>query len=292
MDQSPFYRIKYQNSQLQIIPQFGCNPHILILNGQQVLDGNEDLEKVKADYLCKGDFLAPFPNRICDGLYTFEGTDYQLFPNENDRNHALHGFLMKKSFKLIATEETEEYSASTFSTTIVKGEFQGYPFDLEIQITFLLKEKELEIRMTGTNIGTQNVPYGVGWHPYLRTDKKIDECMLRIPAKSVLETSVEKELIPTGDYLPNSFGYEPKQIGDMQFDTCFVELVDHKVRFENIELFMDDSMNFIQSYTPDDRMSIAIEPMSCAPDAFNNGLGLIILKPSEQVTHTFGIRIV
>jgi aldose 1-epimerase len=107
-----------------------------------------------------------------------------------------------------------------------------------------------------------------------------------------METDPAKELIPTGKHLPNTFGTDFKNIGTETFDTCFVDLVDQSVRFENIEMYMDNSMKYLQIYTPEDRNSIAIEPMTCAPDAFNNGLGLITLSSNEEVIRRFGIRIV
>jgi len=286
-----FHTLTHKNSLLHLAPQFGCNPFKLTLNGQSVLDGNEDIEKLKADFLCKGDFLAPFPNRVCDGKYTFEGKKYQLVKNETGRGHALHGFIMKKKFDLDSTEETQEYTSASFLTRIEKDEFEGYSFEIEVRITFILKENDLEIIMSGKNIGTENAPFGVGWHPYLTVDKKIDGCTLQIPANRIMETDTEKELIPTGRLLENDFGPESRKIGDAQLDTCFCELNENIAKFENIELWMDESMNFFQSYTSDDRMSIAIEPMSCAPDAFNNELGLTTLKPNEEISFHFGVRL-
>lgn len=292
MDQSIFHTLTFHDSEALISPQFGCNVVSLILNKQQILDGNTDLEKLKQDHMCKGDFLAPFPNRVCDGKYTFQGTQYQLEQNEQARGHALHGFLMKKQCDLISSEQTDEYSRSVFSTTIHSTEFKGYPFDVEITLSFTLKEAELTIEMGGTNKGRTDAPFGMGWHPYLTAGKRIDECGLLIPAESTLETDDTKELIPTGKHLPNSFGTFMRPIGTYTFDTCFVDLDGTAVRFEDRELFFDESMKYLQIYTPEERNSIAVEPMTCAPDAFNNGFGLITLVPGETIKRSFGIRFI
>jgi aldose 1-epimerase len=286
------YILKFKESQLQVVSGFGCNPIRLILDGQQVLDGNDEIKKLEADFLCKGDFLAPFPNRISGGTYVFKDVEHQLIKNEVARGHALHGFVMKKSFEIVAQKESEEFTTATFKATIHEDEFQGYPFEIDINITFTLKANSLEIQMGGKNLGKSEAPFGIGWHPYFTVRKKIDECKLRIPALSIMETDPAKELIPTGKHLPNTFGTNFKNIGTETFDTCFVDLVDQSVRFENIEMYMDNSMKYLQIYTPEDRNSIAIEPMTCAPDAFNNGLGLITLSSNEEVIRRFGIRIV
>ena len=147
------FELHHSKSLLKVAPTIGCNPFFLELNGQNILAGNEHIEDIEKDILCRGDFLAPFPNRVCDGKYVFEGSEYQLITNETARGHALHGFLMKKSFDLIQKSEEGDNSFAEFKTTISNDEFQGYPFDLEIKIGFLLKDTELTITMTGKNIG-------------------------------------------------------------------------------------------------------------------------------------------
>ncbi len=285
------YILTYKSSKLQIISDLGCNPNLLILNGQQLLDGNTTPEDLKNHTISKGDFLAPFPNRISEGKYTFAGTKHQLYINEPDRGHALHGLIVDKKYTLHSSDTFDGGVTATFVTTMDADECAGYPFNLEIAITFTLKECELAIEMSGKNKGSTEAPFGVGWHPYFTTGGKIDDLYLTLPAKSILKTDNIKELIPTGKKQPNIFGTIKKKIGDTKFDTCFTDLEAQSVLFENIELFMDNQMKFVQAYTPDGRISIAIEPMSCAPDAFNNGMGLQILKPQESITYSFGIRI-
>ena len=285
------YGITYKSSQLQVISDLGCNPNILILDGQKVLDTNTQSSDLRQNILSKGNFLAPFPNRIADGKYTFEGNAHQLEINEKERGNALHGLIFQRPFTLHASAECNKGIIATFKTQISKNNFKGYPFAIEILISFILKEKELRIGMIGNNIGTTNAPFGVGWHPYMTTGKNIDNLHLTLPARSILETDQGKELIPTGNKLPNDFGTKKRRIGDCCFDTCFTDLERQSVHFENIELFMDTKMQYVQIYTPEHRTAIAIEPMSCAPNAFNNGMGLEVLKPQESISYHFGIVI-
>ena len=286
------FNLSYKNSSLSLIPSLGCNITSLILDGQSVLDTNTDPKLLLEDFLCKSDFLAPFPNRISDGKYEFKGKTHQLKKNEIARGHAIHGLIIKKEFKKIKEVLSELSSKVIFLTKIKPDEFQGYPFHLQIEISFELFEKKLVINVIAINIGENDAPYGVGWHPYLKVGKKVDYCQFTIPAKSILEVDTIKELIPTGNMLANDFGVNKKEINETTFDTCFTDLGSNSVLFENIELFMDKSMKFVQVYTPDNRESIAVEPMSCAPDAFNNQMGIITLKPGSRVGHEFGIRIV
>lgn len=285
------YILTFGESELQVVSDLGCNPILLRLNSKQILDGNDDVEKLESDFLCKGDFLAPFPNRVSGGTYSFQGKEYQLVKNEEARGHALHGFVMKKRFELASQEENEDYTKATFTTTINDDEFQGYPFRIEVRIAFILTHDELLIEMSGKNMSECDAPFGIGWHPYFTVNKKIDDCFLQIPATSILETDSMKELIPTGKHLSNDFGSNSRLIKDVKFDTCFVDLVGQTTIFENIEIFMDENMKYLQIYTPENRQSIAIEPMSCAPDAFNNQWGLKILNPQKEISYSFGVRI-
>lgn len=284
-----FYELTFGNSSLVLAPGIGCNPFSLVLDGQSVLAGNETPEMLRANDYSRGLFLWPFPNRIDGARYHFEGVEYQLDTTESARGHALHGLGKDKAFRLLSQADMEDASCVTFGTRLSADEFSGYPFDLEMEITFSLSASGLHIKMRGKNIGSGNAPYGVGWHPYLMMGKQIDECMLYIPAHN--EMVMREDLIPTGELRSNQFGDNPRMIGGTEFDTCFTNLTDDHVTFGNVELYFQRGIGYIQLYTPGDRESLAIEPMSCAPDAFNNDLGLITLHPQEEVVHEFGIRL-
>lgn len=283
-----YYELTFGNSALMVAPGIGCNPFSLLLDGQSVLAGNETPEALRANDSSRGQFLWPFPNRVDQATYQFEGKEYHLDKTEEARGHALHGLGKDKAFQLLSQADMEDASCVTFGTRLSADEFPGYPFDLEMEITFSLSASGLHITMRGKNIGTGNAPYGVGWHPYPKMDKRVDECMLHIPAEN--EMVMREDLIPTGNLIPNQFGNTPKVVGGTEFDTCFTNLTGDRVRFGNVELYWEGGIGYIQLYTPGDRESLAIEPMSCAPDAFNNGMGLIVLSPGQSIEHVFGIR--
>ncbi len=52
---------------------------------------------------------------------------------------------------------------------------------------------------------------------------------------------------------------------------------------------IDAPYEYVQLYTAPDRNSIAIEPMTCEPNAFNNKMGLKILAPKESLRSHFTI---
>lgn len=285
------YRMRLHRSSVQIISDIGCNVNSLILNNQDIIDGNIDEKKLSSNYFAKSALLIPFPNRVNKGTYNFEGKDYRLFINKEDEGHAIHGLVFDKKFSFISTRLSESSISASFYYEINNRIFPGYPFNLALVVTFTLKNKEFSVNITATNKDTIPIPYGVGWHPYLTLDKKIDDCSLNIPSAHMLELSKEKLMIPTGRVVRTKNIPSNSNLGSKIYDTCFTKLNKFETTFGNINLFQDKSMNYLQVYTPEDRKSIAIEPMSCAPNAFNNKMGLILLAPLTSITYSFGIRI-
>lgn len=279
--------LSYKSASVQIISDLGCNVNKLILKGQDVIDGNTTYEDLVSQTLCKSSLLAPFPNRINKGKYIFEGKTYQLEKNETARDNALHGLITDKLFTLLSQEETPTYISATFQYTITKDMFAGYPFALTILVRATLTENSFSLTVTAENIGKTALPYGVGWHPYIKTGKKIDDCVLALPSNEILE--LDNVLIPTTKV--KKISPIQAEMKDSKFDTCFINKLSGKTQFDNITLFQDATMQYLQVYTPEDRNSIAIESMSCAPDAFNNKMGLLILQPREKIQHTFGIAV-
>jgi len=284
------YRMYFKSSSAQIISDLGCNLNSLMLNGQDIIDGNTDEEMLSSNYLAKSALLMPFPNRIDKGKYNFGGKTYRLPINKKAEGHAIHGLVYDKPFKLVNTKTTKTSVSASFFYGISNTQHEGYPFNLLFLVTCALESNQFTISVSGTNNGKSVLPYGVGWHPYLKTNKKIDRCKLSISSRHMLEIGQTKKMIPTGK-IKRANAFNNGLMGKQRFDTCFTNLFSHKTQFENIILFQDSTMNFLQVYTPENRQSIAIEPMSCAPDAFNNKMGMISLVPLTSVTHSFGIKL-
>jgi aldose 1-epimerase len=59
---------------------------------------------------------------------------------------------------------------------------------------------------------------------------------------------------------------------------------------------MDDGYGYIQVYTDDGptghppRSGLTVEPVSCAPNAFNTGDGLTVIAPGESWRGAWGLR--
>lgn len=266
-----------------IIPAFGGNVQSLCLSSQgrlfDVLEGCADAAMLtQRPY--RGAKLIPWPNRIRDGAYHFKGRDYRLAINEPGRNTALHGLLYNRPLS-VERQHASTGEASLFLEYLFDGSDAGYPFMLEVKLLYTLGKKGFACETRAKNIGDAELPFADGWHPYLTLGKPIDMLSLDIPARELY--TVDSQMIPTGK---GSFSFDGSLRG-VSFDTGFIlagkeTLLTDPAAGVSIALRQDKSYPYLQVYTSPSRSSIAVEPMSAAADAFNNGDGLLVLGPGRQ----------
>lgn len=237
--------------------------------------------------------LSPFPNRIKKGKYSFAGNDYQLLCNFPKEGNSIHGLVYNKSFSVVKTECQEEKAVLVLSLNC-NGSEPGYPFRYELTIEYVIEFNKLLCRTTIRNKDSEKIPMGDGWHPYFSLAKRIDELQLQLPESFVFDD---------GKSTNHTSCYSPKKIGQEKFDTCFrlsenktgseIKLTDPENNFLlNVwQECGENKYNYFQLYIPPSRKSIAIEPMTCPPDAFNSKEGLIVLEPDEEINLSFGFEI-
>jgi aldose 1-epimerase len=249
----------------------------------------------------KGSKLFPFPNRITDGQYSFEKKVYNFPINFPHEKNSIHGILLDSDFQIVE-QLTSDSEASLTIRYNTKGNEEGYPFKVVININYQLTEKGFSCTTTLENADEQNIPVGDGWHPYFKTGSKIDNCFLSMPVEYSYE--VDRRMIPTGKVAEELTFVKSTRIADTQFDTAY-KLLQSEDNFLTTVLVDPDQdlilkiwqetgnnkYNYLQIYIPPDRQSIAIEPMTCLIDAFNNKEGLIILKPCEKRSFSFGLML-
>lgn len=109
-----------------------------------------------------GKVLIPWPNRIANGCYRYQGQEYQLPINEHGSKAAIHGLLAWRDWQI------SELSATSVTLTAFLPPSYGYPFMLASQVVYSLNARTgLSVEIASQNIGTVAAPYGVGIHPYL-----------------------------------------------------------------------------------------------------------------------------
>jgi aldose 1-epimerase len=287
-----------RGSQRAVAVEVGGGLRLYDADGQPVLDGYSDDEMVGGG---RGAVLAPWPNRLSGGAYEFQGARYQLAHTEPDRHHAIHGLVRWANWACA------EHTADRVRLAIILHPQPGYPFCLSLSVEYALSDAGLTVTSSAENAGSQAAPFGLGHHPYLTagTDR-VDAARLQLPAASHLE--LNDRAIPTCVVLPLE-GTEldfrrPKPIDTLQLDTPYADLIfdaDGRARVvlegrRRVTLWMDRAFGYIQVFTGDTlqpparrRQGLAVEPMTCAPDAFNNHLGLRILQPGQTFTASWGL---
>jgi len=286
--------------QQAVITEVGGGIRTYEVAGRAILDG------YPLDEMCnfaRGAALIPWPNRLQDGRYTFDGHDYQMPLTEPERQNAIHGLTRWMNWQARLVDP------STVVMSLRLHPQEGYPFTLDLEIMYRLADGGLEVRTTGRNAGGRPLPYATGHHPYVTVGTDlVNDAVLRIPARRWLE--VDDRLIPTGrapavDGKPLDFR-QPHPIGELHLDTAFAGLQpdpDGRIRIElrhprgrpALVLWMDAGYPYVMAFTGDSmaperrRRSLGLEPMSAAPNAFRSGLGLRTLRPGESFTSAWGI---
>ena len=255
-----------------------------------------------------GDVLFPFPGRIKESKYEFDGKNYQLDGAFKKDGHSIHGFVTDKEWEV--EERQENFVRLSYKITKEEYEKNGYPFSLKIEIRYSLGDKGIKVETNITNTGEEKAPFGLGFHPYFTagTDR-VDNISLKIDAKKLVE--FDDNLFPTGKMIELS-GQEldynqEKNIGDKIIDNCFTELnyIDGICRTEisskagkNI-IWQDEGFDYLQMYSADTigekfmRTGIALEPQTCTGFSFNkHEMGLKTLGPKESYKATWGVDII
>ncbi len=235
-----------------------------------------------------GKVLIPWPNRVKGSVYTFEGKQYQLNTTEAALGNANHGFLAWKEWQIEdLTPSKVVLKAYVIPTT-------GYPFLLLSHAVYELKEDGLYVSLTTQNVGKEAAPYGVGQHPYITCNCRVlDECTLTFPCTKLFD--VDDKMCPTSLIEAQSLDLDFKlerSLKGVRLDHAFENSlgpIEIELNSHDLMVKLETSAPYIQLYSAEklDRRGLAVEPMSCVADAFNNGIGLAILKPGEEHTLTY-----
>ncbi|TQL68777.1 aldose 1-epimerase [Nocardioides albertanoniae] len=281
---------------LAMVTESGGALRVLRHEGRDLVDGFDEDAKSSGG---SGQLLMPWPNRIRDGRYLVDGTSYQLAITEPSRNNASHG--LARWAQWLPIEESR--SSITLATRVMAQ--SGYPWTLDLEVTYTLGPDGLTVTQAATNHAATPAPYASGAHPYLSLGEgPVDGWRLASPARTRLLSDAERKL-PTTTESTGSTAYDftsARPIGDVVFDHAFTDLErdpDGRATLTvhgpggGVALWVDEHHPWLMIYSADDRSpargSLAVEPMTAPPDAFNSGTDLRMLAPDERFEVTWGI---
>jgi aldose 1-epimerase len=289
-------------SQRAVAVEVGAALREYEVDGQPILDG------FAVDRMSdggRGQPLLPWPNRLADGRYEFGGRSLQLPIEEISRNNATHGLTRWLNWRLASRSDAR------VELELLLHPRPGYPFTLGLCISYSLDENGLSVETRAENLGDESLPFGAGQHPYLTVGTPtLDTAVLRIPADCRLELDEQRRL-PTGQHLPthgSDFDFRmARPIGGVQLDECFTDLqreADGRARVllaspdgrRRLSLWLGERYKYLQVFTGDTlplerrRRGLAIEPMTCPPNAFRTATDLLVLEPGTSVDLAWGIE--
>lgn len=279
------------------IAEVGGSLRTLTHDGEDVVVGYDVDARADA---ARGHVLAPWPNRIRDGVYTFDGVERQLALTEPARHNASHGLTHWLPWQVV------EHSGARLRVAITVHPQPGWDWTLRLETTYSVDDDGLTVTPSAHNLSGSPCPFGWGAHPYLTAgEASLDDTVVTAPVSRRLVT--DEQLIPVGIEDADSQLAEGLALQGVTLDTCFtgLPLEDdgrwrvHVTRSERTTtLWADAAFRYLQLFTGDNlpeprrrRSGLAVEPMTCPADAFNSGDGLIVLAPGEFWSASFGITV-
>jgi len=267
----------------------------------------------------RGQLLMPWPNRVRDGKYSFGGRDAQLALTEPARHNATHGLVRWAIWSVVegspaGSSGSGELGSGELGSSLTVGcklrPQQGWRWSLDLSVSYVLGDEGLTVTPTAVNVGSGDAPFGFGAHPYLTAgEERVDELEVSIPAAARLD--VDDRLLPREVVPVDGTDYDfraPKALAQTVLDTAYTQLqADGDGRWRVIlaspgtgrratlwgdaaaypwlQVFSGDALPAAQVR----RTGVAVEPMTCPPDALNSGQDLLTLAPGERFSAPWGI---
>lgn len=279
------------------VVEVGGGLRILSRHGNAILEGYGSEEMASGG---RGQPLIPWPNRMAGGTYAFDGRTMQAPLSEPAAGNAIHGLVRWSNWRVAGSEPSACVMALRLNPQ------PAYPFALDLRLAYALGDDGLSVTLTALNAGTGPLPLGAGFHPYLQAGTPlVDDLRLTMPAATWLPADARG--IPTGERRPVEDPLDfraGRAVGGAVLDHCFTDLtrdVDGRARVRlqgpasTTTLWMDENFGHVMVFTGDTlspdrrRRGLAVEPMTCAPDAFNSGDGLRVLQPGQELVARWGL---
>ena len=269
------------------------------VSGRHILDGFPSGERPTSG---RGQLLAPWPNRIENGSYLFDGQLLQLPLTEPEHGNAIHGLVRNLEWNVVEVADEQ-----VILDCVLESQ-PGYPFMLGLSVEYALSNRGLSVQTTAWNLGGEPCPFGCGQHPYLTLGTPtIDQLQLLVPARTVLFS--DERGLPVDSESVEGTEYDFRTgttIGATTLDNCFTDLerdsdgfarvrVDDPETGAGLTLWVDENYRYLMVFSGDPlpdvaRRSLAVEPMTCPPNAFRTGESLIRLEPEEATSSMWGLE--
>lgn len=295
----------YRKSELKLLPGFGSNMCSFMVDGLEYL--HQAPMSVIGTKFFGMPLLYPFPNRVRNCRFTFDGTEYHL--PDNDGGRSLHGLIADVPFEYETPVVKDDFVSVTTRLDLKPGHpvYEQFPIANRLELTFTLKDDSVDIDIRVTNLdANKRFPFGFGVHPYFNVFGMKAQTLLYVPAKKWMEAV---SLMPTGNLVDMDkapadlskptmikgltldevwFGMDPKKP-----QSIIYEAINRKLVLRATEIFTHSV-----TYTPPFESFICVENQTNSTDCHNlyaRGLEkeshLLILDPGKSISGTLQFAI-
>jgi aldose 1-epimerase len=232
----------------------------------------------------RGHVLAPWPSRIFRGRYRWAGVEHELPITDARHQSATHGLVDKIEWSVVRSEP------DTAELAVRVPRAAGYPFDVGVSVRYRLREDGLDVVLGADNLGAEPAPFGLGMHPYFRCGGEAGDTRLHLPVQSRLV--LDHNGTPTGEL--QTFDGGLGRIGDRELDlvlrraeTPLEATAEVAGPAGTLRLTLGPSFRWLVVFTgdtlPEDdrRRAVAVEPLTCPPNAFATATDVITLQPQR-----------
>jgi aldose 1-epimerase len=302
-------RLSHAGQELTVV-EVGAGIRTYSAGGRPVLDGYDESEMCPGGH---GQLLAPWPNRLGDGRFEWEGRSYQTPLSEPENHNAIHGLVRWAAWSVAAVDPGEA------RLTYRLHPQPGWPWTLDLAVAYRLGADGLRVVTEMTNVadaGLGSCPFGIGWHPYLAAfGELVDQAVLTVPAVEAYRS--DERGLPVGRYDVGGTEVDfraGRTIGEAVLDVAFTGLErgedgravitlapTDRARAGSgaygVRMWMDRAYTHLMIFSGDTladaarrRRGLAVEPMTCAPDMLRSGDGRLVLEPGQSFEAAWGLE--
>lgn len=286
--------------QRAVITEVGATLRTYVQGGVAVVEGYAGDEVPVGGH---GQVLYPWPNRLSAEPWEFSERTGRPAVDIVDQVAAIHGLVRWRPFRV------ESVNQNRCALSLLLHPTPAYPFASSVEVAYHLGSMGLTVTTTVKNLDEVAIPFGLGFHPYLAvTSPTIEGATLLVPARSYV--AVNDRRLPTGEILPVSGGEldftSAKSVNGHELDVTFTDLERDDFGLATttvvdrsggtVDLGVDRNFPYVQVYTGDHlghgrrRTAIAVEPMTCPPDALRSGKDLVVLEPGQHWAGSWRLR--